>query len=76
MKILHFCCEYPPTGWGVGKYIAEISSGLRKMGHETIIVTTRVAGLPEVEELEHGRIYRLYDLTDDEIEIVEESVSE
>jgi glycosyltransferase involved in cell wall biosynthesis len=61
VKIMHFCCEYPPSGYGVGKYIGEISAGLRKLGHETIIVTTRVAGLPEEEVIDQGKVYRLYD---------------
>ncbi len=64
MRIMHFCCEYPPSGFGVGKYIGEISAGLRKLGHETVIVTTRVAGLPEVEDIERGRVYRIYDFAD------------
>jgi glycosyltransferase involved in cell wall biosynthesis len=61
MNILHFCWEYPPRGSGVGKYFGEISAGLRKMGHRTIIVTSRGEDLPEEELLEGGKIYRIYD---------------
>ena len=64
MKILHFCWEYPPRGSGVGKYIGEISAGLRKLGHQTIIATSRGDGLPEEEALAGGRIYRMYDYGD------------
>ncbi|MCO5061574.1 MAG: glycosyltransferase family 4 protein [Kiritimatiellae bacterium] len=61
MRVLHFCWEYPPRGSGVGKYIAEISAGLRELGHETIIATSRGAGLPEREEFPNGSIHRIYD---------------
>ena len=61
MKILHFCWEYPPRGAGVGKYIGEISAGLRRLGHQTIIATSRGDGLPEEEVLVGGSIHRLYD---------------
>ncbi len=61
MKVLHFCWEYPPRGSGVGKYIFEISAGLRALGHESIVVTSRGDGLPEREELPHGCIHRIYE---------------
>jgi glycosyltransferase involved in cell wall biosynthesis len=61
VKILFHCWEYPPRGSGIGKYIGEISAGLRNAGHETIIVTSAGDGLPDEEQLNRGRVYRLYD---------------
>jgi glycosyltransferase involved in cell wall biosynthesis len=64
MRSLHFCWEYPPVGAGIGMYMAEIASGLRKLGHFTVIVTSRVPGQPEEELLDNGLICRVYEVED------------
>ncbi|CAK8719294.1 hypothetical protein GKODMF_10860 [Candidatus Electrothrix gigas] len=60
LRILHLCWEYPPRGSGIGRYLAEISFGLRGRGHYSVVVTSRGDGLPEEEPLENGYIYRVY----------------
>ena len=63
-RILHLCCEYPPTGSGVGQYIESITAGLRALGHYTLIITSRAEGLPELEEFENGKLLRIYNHSD------------
>ncbi len=61
MKVLHFCWEYPPRGSGIGQYIGGISAGLRALGHTSVVVTSRGAGLPEEEAVPGGFVHRIYD---------------
>lgn len=64
MKIVFFCWEFPPVGSGIGRYVAEMSSALRDIGHQTVIATSRAAGCPEREESGSGVIYRCFDRAD------------
>ncbi len=64
MRIMHFCCEYPPYGSGAGRYFEEISQGLRALGHFSMVVTSRVEGCPEMETTDNGVILRIFDLSD------------
>lgn len=64
MRIMHFCSEYPPYGYGAGRYFEEISRGLRQLGHFSMVVTSRVPGQPEQEHVENGLILRKFDLAD------------
>ena len=63
-RILHLSWEYPPTGSGIGQYFESISAGLRSLGHFTVIVTSRVEGFPELEEIPNGKIFRIYERSD------------
>ncbi len=63
-RFLHLCWEYPPNGSGIGQYIESISSGLRALGHYTVIVTSRAEGFPELEILPNGKILRIYERKD------------
>ncbi|BHH82697.1 glycosyltransferase family 4 protein [Desulforhopalus sp. 52FAK] len=63
-RILQLCWEYPPTGSGVGQYIESISTGLRALGHYTLIITSRAEGLPEQEDFKNGKLLRIYSPSD------------
>jgi glycosyltransferase involved in cell wall biosynthesis len=39
----------------------QMGCALTRMGHEAVTVTSRSAGLPETEQAECGRVYRIYD---------------
>jgi len=76
MRILHFCWEYPPRGSGIGRYVEEMSSALRQIGHETVVVTSKASGCPEKEEVEFGVIYRIFDFSELRTKRVAERVLE
>ena len=61
MNVLFLCWEYPPVGSGIGRYVAEMSSALRGIGHRTVVLTSRAPGLPERETVAGGEILRLFD---------------
>ncbi|MFN2182984.1 MAG: glycosyltransferase, partial [Anaerolineae bacterium] len=49
MKILFINSEYPPVGAGAGKASASLAKCLQEAGHEVVVVTSRLAGLPADE---------------------------
>lgn len=61
MNVLFLCWEYPPTGSGIGRYVAEMSAALREAGHRTVVLTSRAENLPERESVPRGEILRLFD---------------
>jgi len=59
MKILVLNYEYPPLGGGAGVITQHISEGLARLGHEITVVTTWYENLPETEDLNNLKIFRL-----------------
>ena len=64
MRVLFHCCEFPPQAGGVGGYIYQMASCLTRMGNQAVVVTSRFPGLPELEDCECGRVYRIYNRKD------------
>ncbi|WP_084456266.1 glycosyltransferase family 4 protein [Desulfogranum mediterraneum] len=61
MRILFHKWEYPPQGSGIGQYISVVSAALREQGHFVVIVTSRYPECAEIEYLENGLVYRIFD---------------
>ena len=61
MKVLFHSWEFGPGTGGIGQYLSQMALGLTRLGHEVVVVTGRVNGMPEEEETKYGRIYRCYD---------------
>ena len=60
MRILFYNWEYPPVGSGIGQYIYFMSRALRRVGHFTVIVTSKHNGLPEEEQVDNGIVFRCF----------------
>ena len=62
MKILVFCHEFPPVGGGGGRAAQDICHGLAVRGHEVMVLTAHIKGLPR-EDVDDGvRVQRLLSL--------------
>ena len=61
MKIMFVSWAYPPHHTGIGSYTANMANSLSSYGHEVIIVTGKITGLPEEESTSSGIILRCYD---------------
>jgi len=60
MRILLLTYELPPVGGGGGRVAQDIAEGLSQNGHEIIIITTHLKGLPKEEILDSGiRLIRI-----------------
>ena len=60
MKILVLIHELPPVGGGGGRVAQDIAGGLSQRGHEIVIITSHLKGLPKEEILDGGiRIIRV-----------------
>jgi len=55
---------YPPRHTGIGSYTANMADALSGAGHEVVIATGRVAGLPDEELTAAGTVFRCYDQQD------------
>jgi len=59
MKILCVSYEYPPIGGGGGVVSKGLAETLVQMGHQVDVVTSRMSFLPEFEEINGVRIFRV-----------------
>ncbi|MBT3315607.1 MAG: glycosyltransferase family 4 protein [Anaerolineae bacterium] len=60
MRILLLTYELPPVGGGGGRVAQDIAEGLSERGHEIIIITSHLKGLPKEEILDGGiRVIRV-----------------
>ncbi len=59
MHLLLINSEYPPIGGGAANASAHIAERLAKMGHETVVVTSRFNGLPHHEQTGNLTVYRI-----------------
>jgi glycosyltransferase involved in cell wall biosynthesis len=53
MRVLVVIYEFPPVGGGGGRVAEDICRGLVQLGHEVLVMTTHLKGLPREEE-KHG----------------------
>lgn len=61
MNILFFGWEFPPRGGGVGAYMMHMARALVYSGHTAIMVTGRMPGHAETEQIEGVTTYRIYE---------------
>ena len=59
MRILLLNSEYPPIGGGAGNASAYIAQRLAKMGHETIVITSRFGDMPHQERSGNLTVQRI-----------------
>jgi len=59
MKILVLIHEFPPVGGGGGRAAQDICQGLVKRGHEVVVLTAHLEGLPRDEFVDGIRVQRL-----------------
>jgi glycosyltransferase involved in cell wall biosynthesis len=59
MKILMLNYEFPPLGGGASPVSYELGKGYAKLGHEVSVVTMGYKDLPEYEEKDGMKIYRV-----------------
>ncbi|MCL0104673.1 glycosyltransferase family 4 protein [Dehalococcoidia bacterium] len=59
MKILFVCEYYPPHIGGVEIVFNQLAQGLAKQGHDCHVVTCKVPGTSEYEEVEGVKIHRV-----------------
>ncbi|MGP8329813.1 MAG: glycosyltransferase family 4 protein [Methanosarcinaceae archaeon] len=60
MRILVLIHEIPPVGGGGGHVAQDIAEGLAQRGHEIVIITSHLKGLPKEKILDNGiRIIRV-----------------
>lgn len=60
MKILQLCQLYPPAVYGGGEYLFYLyAKELVKRGHEVSVITQRLKGTSDYEEMEGVKIYRV-----------------
>lgn len=60
MRVLVLNYEFPPIGGGGGRVSRDIASGLVKLGHQVMVVTSRTSGLPAREEIEGVLVQRIF----------------
>ena len=59
MRLLLLSYEYPPVGGGGGRVAEDIAAGLAQRGHEIVVITSHLKGLPK-EEIQKGiRVIRV-----------------
>ncbi len=51
---------YPPHYTGIGAYTHNMAKALSGSGHQVLIATSRVEGMPDYEETADGNIFRCY----------------
>jgi glycosyltransferase involved in cell wall biosynthesis len=49
VRVLVLVHEFPPVGGGGGRVVEDVCRGLQKRGHESVVVTPHVKGLPRSE---------------------------
>jgi len=59
MRILVLVHEYPPVGGGGGQAAKSICQGLARKGHEVLVLTAHLQGLPREDFIEGVRVKRL-----------------
>lgn len=59
MKILVLIHEFPPVGGGGGRAAQDICKGLVNRGHEIVVLTAHLEGLPKEEWLDGIHVLRL-----------------
>ncbi len=59
MKILTICYEYPPIGGGGAVVCREVARALAASGHAVDVVTSRMAGMPDVFDDGDVRVHRV-----------------
>ena len=59
MNILVLNYEFPPLGGGASPVSRDISIQLQKRGHQVTVLTMGYRDLPEYEEMQGIKIYRL-----------------
>jgi glycosyltransferase involved in cell wall biosynthesis len=59
MRILILIHEFPPVGGGGGQVAQDIARGLTSRGHEVLVLTAHLKGLPRKEVVDGLRIVRL-----------------
>lgn len=59
MKILVLTHEFPPVGGGGGRVAQDICRGLAKQGHEIVVITSRLKGLPRDDSVDGIRVIRV-----------------
>ena len=60
MKILQFCQLYPPAVYGGGEYLFYLyAKELVKRGHEVNVITQRLNGTSDYEELDGIKVHRV-----------------
>ncbi len=59
MKILVLIHEFPPVGGGGGHVALDIARGLQKRGHEIVLLTAHLRGLPKEEIVDGMRVLRM-----------------
>jgi glycosyltransferase involved in cell wall biosynthesis len=60
MKIMFVSAAYPPCYTGIAAYTHNMAQALSAVGHEVLITTSKVEGLPDYEETAAGNIFRCY----------------
>lgn len=60
MRILVLVHEFPPVGGGGGRVVEDIYRGMQQRGHEAVVVTPYIKGLPRYEEAGGVKIERIY----------------
>lgn len=60
MKIMFISAAYPPFYTGIAAYTHNMAQALSAVGHEVLITTSKVGGLPDYEETVAGKILRCY----------------
>lgn len=58
MRILITLDQHYPIGGGIQQFIRGLGIGLKKLGHETIILTRAIDGEEEVEKMPEGKLIR------------------
>jgi glycosyltransferase involved in cell wall biosynthesis len=59
MRILLINYEYPPLGGGAGQATASLAREFAAAGHQTLVLTSRFRGQPDVEDVDGFRIRRV-----------------
>jgi L-malate glycosyltransferase len=59
LKILVLSHEFPPVGGGGGRVAQDLACGLARRGHELLILTAHLDGLPADELVEGVRVQRI-----------------
>jgi glycosyltransferase involved in cell wall biosynthesis len=58
MRILVLNYEFPPLGGGAGRFAADLSRQLARLGHRVRVQTSSYRGLPKIESTDGVEVYR------------------
>lgn len=61
MKIMFVSWAFPPNYTGIGSYTANMASALTECGHDVVVATGKVSGMPDEEKTEYGLVLRCFD---------------